>query len=63
MECGSRLLSLGLLVTIAKALEVDLELVKATSSTPLPLLVSGNIDLSPASMTHTRERAIDFSIT
>jgi len=50
---------------IAKALEVDLELVKVTSPTRIPLLVSGNIDLSAASMTHTRERegAIDFSIT
>ena len=50
---------------IAKALDVDLELVKVTSPTRIPLLVSGNIDLSAASMTHTRERegAIDFSIT
>lgn len=50
---------------IAKALGVDLELVKVTSPTRIPLLVSGNIDLSAASMTHTRERegAIDFSIT
>ena len=50
---------------IANALEVDLELVKVTSPTRIPLLVSGNIDLSAASMTHTRERegAIDFSIT
>jgi ABC-type amino acid transport substrate-binding protein len=50
---------------IAKALEVDLELVKVTSPTRIPLLVSGNIDLSAASMTHTRERegAIDYSIT
>jgi ABC-type amino acid transport substrate-binding protein len=50
---------------IAKALEVDLELVKVTSPTRIPLLVSGNVDVSAASMTHTRERegAIDFSIT
>jgi ABC-type amino acid transport substrate-binding protein len=50
---------------IAKALGVDLELVKVTSPTRIPLLVSGNVDLSAASMTHTRERegAIDFSIT
>jgi ABC-type amino acid transport substrate-binding protein len=34
-----------------------------TSPTRIPLLVSGNIDLSAASMTHTREGAIDFSIT
>ena len=50
---------------IAKALGVELELVKVTSPTRIPLLVSGNVDLSAASMTHTRERegAIDFSIT
>jgi len=50
---------------IAKALDVDLELVKVTSPTRIPLLVSGNVDLAAASMTHTRERegAIDFSIT
>ena len=50
---------------IAKALEVEVEFVKVTSPTRIPLLVSGNIDLSAASMTHTRERegAIDFSIT
>ena len=50
---------------VAKALGVDLELVKVTSPTRIPLLVSGNIDLSAASMTHTRERegAVDFSIT
>ena len=50
---------------VAKALEVELELVKVTSPTRIPLLVSGNIDLSAASMTHTREReaVIDFSIT
>lgn len=50
---------------IARAIEVDLELVKVTSPTRIPLLVSGNIDLSAASMTHTRERegVVDFSIT
>jgi polar amino acid transport system substrate-binding protein len=39
--------------------------VKVTSATRIPLLVSGNVDLVAASMTHTRERdkAIDFSIT
>lgn len=50
---------------VAKALGVELELVKVTSPTRIPLLVSGNVDLSAASMTHTRDRegAIDFSIT
>jgi polar amino acid transport system substrate-binding protein len=50
---------------IAKALGVEVELVKVASPTRIPLLVSGNVDLSAASMTHTRERegAIDFSIT
>jgi polar amino acid transport system substrate-binding protein len=50
---------------IAKALGVEVELVKVTSPTRIPLLVSGNVDIVAASMTHTRERegAIDFSIT
>ena len=36
-----------------------------TSPTRIPMLVSGNVDLVAASMTHTRERdkTIDFSIT
>ena len=36
-----------------------------TSPTRIPMLVSGNVDLVAASMTHTRERdkAIDFCIT
>jgi ABC-type amino acid transport substrate-binding protein len=44
---------------------VPIELVKVTSPTRIPLLVSGNVDLVAASMTHTRERdrVIDFSIT
>ena len=50
---------------IAKAMGVGIELVKVTSPTRIPLLVSGNVDIVAASMTHTRERegAIDFSIT
>lgn len=50
---------------IAKALGVEIELVKVTSPTRIPLLVSGNVDIVAASMTHTRERegTIDFSIT
>jgi len=50
---------------IGKALGVPVELVKVTSPTRIPLLVSGNVDLVAASMTNTPERAqtIDFSIT
>jgi ABC-type amino acid transport substrate-binding protein len=50
---------------IAKALGVEVEFVKVTSQTRIPLLVSGNVDVTAASMTHTRERekTIDFSIT
>ena len=50
---------------IAKSMGVGIELVKVTSPTRIPLLVSGNVDIVAASMTHTRERegTIDFSIT
>jgi polar amino acid transport system substrate-binding protein len=50
---------------IGARIGVPVELVKVTSATRIPLLVSGNVDLVAASMTHTRERdkAIDFSIT
>src|SRR5262245_51625387 len=50
---------------VGERLGVSVELVKVTSPTRIPLLVSGNVDLVAASMTHTRERdkAIDFSIT
>jgi len=50
---------------IAKALGVEVEFVKVTSQTRIPMLVSGNVDVVAASMTHTRERekTIDFSIT
>jgi ABC-type amino acid transport substrate-binding protein len=50
---------------IAEHLGVPVELVKVTSPTRVPMLVSGNVDLVAASMTHTRERdkTIDFSIT
>jgi ABC-type amino acid transport substrate-binding protein len=50
---------------IAARIGVPVELVKVTSATRIPLLVSGNVDLVAASMTHTRERdrTIDFSIT
>ncbi|MBI3709524.1 MAG: transporter substrate-binding domain-containing protein [Proteobacteria bacterium] len=50
---------------VAKALSVELELVRVTSPTRIPMLVSAQVDLVAASMTHTRERdrTIDFSIT
>ena len=50
---------------IAEHIGVPVELVSVTSPTRIPMLVSGNVDLSAASMTHTRERdkTIDFSIT
>jgi len=50
---------------IAEKLGVEVEFFKVTSPTRVPLLVSGNVDLVAASMTHTRERdkTIDFSIT
>lgn len=50
---------------VARALGVEIELVKVTSATRIPMLVSGNVDAVAASMTHTRERdhTIDFSIT
>src|SRR5215475_14510075 len=50
---------------VGERIGVPVELVKVTSPTRIPLLVSGNVDLVAASMTHTRERdkAIDFSIT
>ncbi len=50
---------------IAKALGVKVDLIKVTSPTRIPMLVSGNVDLVAASMTNTPERAktIDFSLT
>ena len=50
---------------IAKALSVEPEFVRVTSPTRIPMLVSAQVDLVAASMTHTRERdrTIDFSIT
>jgi polar amino acid transport system substrate-binding protein len=50
---------------VGERIGVPVELVKVTSPTRIPLLVSGNVDLVAASMTHTRERdrVIDFSIT
>ena len=56
---------LDIVSAVAKRIGVPVEFVKATSVTRIPLLLSGNVDLVAASMTHTRERgkAIDFSIT
>ena len=50
---------------VAEHIGVPVELVSVTSTTRVPTLVSGNVDLTAASMTHTRERdkTIDFSIT
>src|SRR5262245_51192016 len=41
---------------IGEKLGVKVEFVKVTSPTRVPLLVSGNVDIVAASMTHTRER-------
>jgi ABC-type amino acid transport substrate-binding protein len=56
---------LDLVSKIAEKLGVPVEFVSVTSTTRIPMLVSGNVDLVAASMTHTRERdkTIDFSIT
>jgi polar amino acid transport system substrate-binding protein len=56
---------LDLVRKVGERLGVPVEFVKVTSPTRVPMLVSGNVDLVAASMTHTRERdkTIDFSIT
>jgi ABC-type amino acid transport substrate-binding protein len=56
---------LDIVRNIGEKLGLKIEFVKVTSPTRVPLLVSGNVDIVAASMTHTRERdkAIDFSIT
>lgn len=50
---------------IANMLGVDIEYVKVTSPTRIPMLVAGNADVVAASMTHTveRDKTIDFSVT
>ena len=50
---------------IANALGVDIEYVKVTSPTRIPMLVAGNADVVAASMTHTieRDKTIDFGVT
>ncbi len=56
---------LDLVTKVAEKIGVPVEFTKVTSPTRIPLLVSGNVDLVAASMTHTieRDKAIDFSIT
>ena len=56
---------LDLVRKIAERIGVTAEFVSVTSPTRIPMLVSGNVDLVAASMTHTqeRDRTIDFSIT
>lgn len=56
---------LDLMRAVAAHIGVPVEFQKVTSVTRIPLLLSGNVDLVAASMTHTRERgrAIDFSLT
>lgn len=56
---------LDLVTKIAEKIGVSVEFVRVTSPTRIPMLVSGNVDLVAASMTHTvkRDKVIDFSIT
>lgn len=56
---------IDLMRKIAEHIGVPVELISVTSPTRIPMLVSGNVDVVAASMTHTRERdkTIDFSIT
>ena len=56
---------LDLMRAVAARIGVPVEFQKVTSVTRIPALLSGNVDLVAASMTHTRERGrtIDFSLT
>lgn len=56
---------LDLMRAVAAHIGVPVEFQKVTSVTRIPLLLSGNVDLVAASMTHTRDRekTIDFSLT
>ena len=56
---------LDLVKKVGERIGVPVEFVKVTSPNRIPLLVSGNVDLVAASMTHTKERdkTIDFSVT
>lgn len=56
---------LDIMRAVGAHIGVPVEFTKVTSVSRIPLLLSGNIDLVAASMTHTRERerTIDFSMT
>ncbi len=56
---------LDIMRAVAVHIAVPVEFQKVTSVTRIPLLISGNVDLVAASMTHTRDRekTIDFSLT
>jgi len=47
---------LDIIRAVAAHIGVPVEFTKVTSVSRVPLLLSGNIDLVAASMTHTRER-------
>ncbi len=54
-----------LLKYIANRLNVDLKFKQVTSKTRIPMIVSGEVDVAAASMTHKhkRDNVIDFSIS
>ena len=56
---------IDLMKALADKLGVKLEIKPVTSSTRIPMLSQGDIDIVAATMTHSRERdkTIDFSIT
>jgi polar amino acid transport system substrate-binding protein len=56
---------IDLMQALAKRLGVKLELKPVTSSTRIPMLTQGAVDIVAATMTHKKEREdqIDFSIT
>jgi polar amino acid transport system substrate-binding protein len=56
---------IDLMAALAKRLGVKLELKPVTSSTRIPMLAQGAVDIVAATMTHKKEREdqIDFSIT
>ncbi len=53
-----------LMTDIARRLDVKLEISKVSSSTRIPMLTSGRVDIIAATMTHYRKReeVVDFSI-
>ncbi|GAB6037098.1 ABC transporter substrate-binding protein [Fundidesulfovibrio butyratiphilus] len=56
---------IDLMAALAKKLGVKLETKPVTSSTRIPMLTQGDIDIVAATMTHSRQRdkQIDYSIT